>query len=52
MPQQPPEKVLQVDGSGLDEYRSTSQHDDEDEEVTILSYVDNSFEQDLSFIDG
>jgi hypothetical protein len=24
----------------------------EDREITILSYVNNSFEQDLSFIDG
>ena len=23
-----------------------------DREITVLSYVDNSFEQDLSFIDG
>ena len=27
-------------------------NDDADREITILSYVDNSFEQDLSFIGG
>ena len=42
---QQPEEGLQFDDS-------TSESGDEEKEVTILTYVDRSFEQDLTFIDG
>ena len=43
--QQQPEEGLQFD-------EPISENGDEEKEVTILTYVDHSFEQDLTFIDG
>ena len=47
VPQQSPEEALQQDGQ-----ESKDGHEDENRKFTVLSYLDNSFEQDLSFIDG
>ena len=43
--QQQPEEGLQLDDP-------ISENGDAEKEVTILTYVDRSFEQDLTFIDG
>ena len=43
--QQPAEEGLQLDNP-------ISEKEDAEKEVTILTYVDHSFEQDLTFIDG
>ena len=43
--QQQPEEGLQLDDP-------TPESGDAEKEVTILTYVDRSFEQDLTFIDG
>ena len=43
--QQQPEEELQLNGP-------ISENGDAEKEVTILTYVDHSFEQDLTFIDG
>jgi len=43
--QQQPEEGLQLDDP-------ISEKEDAEKEVTILTYVDHSFEQDLTFIDG
>ena len=43
--QQQPEEGLQFDDP-------ISENGDAEKEVTILTYVDRSFEQDLTFIDG